>query len=418
MIVATINPFAPGIGSRPRGREIVMLVVSDLRIDPRVEREARALAAAGYAIRIICPDVTYGAVPNLKIDWGEDVLIEFLPGASSEFANKYPGFMAAQIFAAAMKYRPFAFHAHDLNTGYAALAAARTTGAHLVADFHEWTSENVHWDSEKNEWIPYSGDWKELLQDLERRILRDASAVVTVCDSIADAMAVELGNGRKPVVIRNIPNFLAMPTQEYASLKQQLGLLDDAFVVLYQGGTGATRLLEPIIEALEFAPRATLVIRGPSLDVYGPGYRSIAERISAHDRLILVPGVPSRDVVAAARGANAGIWSLPALCRNFTYALPNKIFEYVSAALPVLVADYPESRRLVEENRVGLTFDPYNPKSIAAAINRMIDDPTFMETCRKNTATALASIDAKAEWRKLVVLYDALPRCAVQDGSL
>jgi hypothetical protein len=56
------------------------------------------------------------------------------------------------------------------------------------------------------------------------------------------------------------------------------------------------------------------------------------------ERLLLIPPVPSRDVVAAARGADAGIWTLPALCRNFTMRSLNKIFEYLAADLPVLVA--------------------------------------------------------------------------------
>src|SRR5262245_48619712 len=46
----------PGIGANAVGRHVLMLVVSDLRIDPRVEREARALASAGYRVTVLCPD--------------------------------------------------------------------------------------------------------------------------------------------------------------------------------------------------------------------------------------------------------------------------------------------------------------------------------------------------------------------------
>ena len=95
------------------------------------------------------------------------------------------------------------------------------------------------------------------------------------------------------------------------------------------------------------------------------------------DRVKLEPPVPSSDVVAAARGADAGIWTLPALCRNFTFALPNKIFEYLAADLPVLVAHYPEAKRLVLEHEVGLAFDPYDPQSIAQSIKRLMQDEPF-----------------------------------------
>lgn len=404
---------APGIGSAATGRVVLMLVVSDLRVDPRVEREARALAAAGYEVTVLCPDPTLGQVSDISVDWGQGIKAKFIEGVASQFIMERPGFNGGLLFDAVLEMartlKPFAVHAHDLNTCLVGLAVAKQTGAHFVADFHEWTSENVHWDDAAKAWAPYPADWKAELQALEARVMREASAVITVCESIVDALAEELGEGRKASLIRNIPTLSASPTRDYPPLKVQLGLPEDRFVLLWQGGTGPTRLIEPIIEALEFAPKCTFVIRGPSLDEFGKEYMAIAERAGAGDRLILLGPVPSRDVVAAARGAEAGIWTLPRLCRNFTYALPNKIFEYVASGLPVLVADYPEARRVVETHKVGVTFDPYDPKSIAKAINRLIDEPDFAKVCRENTIIALATLDANGEWQKLVALYDALP---------
>ena len=152
------------------------------------------------------------------------------------------------------------------------------------------------------------------------------------------------------------------------------------------------------------------VVRGPSLHLFGDKYRAIARRLGAEDRLVLTEPVPSRDVVAAARGADAGIWTLPALCRNFTYALPNKIFEYIASGLPVLAAHYPEAKRLLADHDIGLTFDPYDPRSIAATINQLIDDPALAQRFSANTASALQRLDADAEWQKLVAVYNDLPR--------
>ncbi|WP_197282456.1 glycosyltransferase [Bosea thiooxidans] len=402
------------IGAFATGRQVLMLVVSDLRIDPRVEREALALAAAGYTVTVICPDPTLGRDKGIAIDWGKNIDVRFIDGAASQYVMARPGFEGGLLFEAALavarELQPLAIHAHDLNTSLVGLAVARQTGAHFIADFHEWTSENVHWDDATRAWAPYPPDWKAEIQALEIQVMREASAVVTVCDSIADAIAEELGGGRRPVVIRNIPETAAQPTKNYPQLKTQLGLPEDQFLLLWQGGTGTTRLIEPIIEALEFAPRCILAIRGPSLDEFGPGYRAIAEKIGARDRLLLCDPVPSRDVVAAARGADAGIWTLPRLCRNFTYALPNKIFEYTAANLAVLVADYPEARRMIQDHQIGLAFDPYDPRSIAAVINRLVDDPQLASRFRRNTSVALAALDADGEWQKLVALYDALPR--------
>ncbi|WP_210253711.1 glycosyltransferase [Bradyrhizobium sp. BR2003] len=402
------GPFSR-IGTNASGTEVVMLVVSDLRIDPRVEREARALAEAGYEVTVLCPEPSDGAGESFKIDWGPSVSIKWLNWTAASFVSESPGYVGNQLYAAAVTLKPFAFHAHDLNTAYVALAAANVTGAHLIVDFHEWFSENVHWDSGRKEYLPYPQPWKRQLQKLEARCLREASATVTVCDSIADAMNAELG-GKRPLVVRNIPNIHRSPTKKYPPLKEQLSLDQSTFVLLWQGGTGPTRLIEPIIQALEYATKCVLVIRGPSLDLFGEGYRKLAAEIGAEGRLILLPPVPSHDVVAAARGADAGIWTLPALCRNFTFALPNKIFEYLASDLPVLAADYPEARRLVSGNQVGLMFDPYDPKSIARSINKLIEQADLAARLRANIGITLASLDAGREWQRLVEVYKQLPR--------
>jgi starch synthase len=82
----------------------------------------------------------------------------------------------------------------------------------------------------------------------------------------------------------------------------------------------------------------------------------------------------------------------------------------MASGLAVLVADYPEARRMVEAHGIGLTFDPYDPRSIAAAINRLINEPQQAEQFRSNTAEALVSLNADREWQQLAALYDGLPR--------
>ena len=179
-------------------------------------------------------------------------------------------------------------------------------------------------------------------------------------------------------------------------------------VVLWQGGTGPTRLLEPVIEALAHYDRFTLVIRGPSLDMFGDEYRALATRLNCSDRLILSPPVPSDDVVAAANGADCGVWTLPNLCKNFSYALPNKVFEYMFSGVPILAADYPEVRRLVNGHQIGVLFDPYDPQSIAAGIRRLNEESGLADGIRRRIPAAAADYDPDREWGKLVTLYTTL----------
>lgn len=406
----------PGIGAHAVGCEVLMLVVSDLRIDPRVRREAQALAAGGYRVTVVCPSPFIDTQPPPEVDWGERIEILYVGGACGSYVGEHPGFVGGMLFdvlARVLADRSFlAIHAHDLNTAYVALAFARRSGAHLVVDFHEWTSENVHWNDDAKAWQPYPADWKGELQVLERRVMREATAVITVSPSIANAIAEELGNGRRPTLIRNIPDLTSAPATSYASLRETLRVRDDQFLILYQGGIGPTRRIEPVISALKHAPQCVLVIRGPRMDFYEEGYRRTAETAGVSDRLHLLDAVPSSDVVAAVHGADAGLYTVVGVCRNYELALPNKVYEYIAGGLPVLVSAYPEVERFVEDAGVGLTFDPEEPNSIAAAMNQLAGDSALANRFRANAARALASVDGEREWLKLVALYGELPRTA------
>ncbi len=385
---------------------VVMLVISALRVDPRVERAARALARAGWRVEVVAPDMSTPPAREVPLDWGPGVRFHLLPFDVSNDVMRAPWMVSTALFNAAMNFRPFAFHCHDLMTALVGLRAARRTGARCVCDFHEWHSENVTWSDAAAGWEAHPPQKQRLFRWAERHALLFADRVITVSQAIAgelDAL------GRKPAgtvrVVRNIPPLSAEPTRSYPPLKEQLGLAPDSFVVLYQGGTGPSRMLDPVIRALALAPAVTLVIRGPWLDAYGPHYRAVAREAGVEGRLVLADPVPSRDVVAAARGADAGLWTLPNISRNFYLALPNKIFEYLASGLPLLVADFPEARHIARNLGTGLTFDPYDPASIAAQMERLAADPGLTASLRGEVPAALATLDAGREWDRLADLY-------------
>ena len=74
-------------------------------------------------------------------------------------------------------------------------------------------------------------------------------------------------------------------------------------------------------------PRAVLIVRGPGHEVYGPGYRELAQRVGVDERVYCLAPVPSARVVEEAKAGDLGLWTLLAnVGLNFHYALGNKIF--------------------------------------------------------------------------------------------
>ncbi len=386
---------------------VVMLVVSALRIDPRVEREARALATKGYRVVVICPDLSHPPLKELPINWGPNIRFDILGWQAANYVNVFPWLLGELMLEAALAYKPLAFHCHDLNTALIGLAAARKIGTRCICDFHEWYSENVSWDDIKKQWAVHPLLQRELYQTAEALVMARADEIITVCDSIANELETQYPEYQRTIhVIRNIPSLSASDT-EYPSLRQELNISKEQLILLWQGGTGPTRLLEPVIKALAYAKHVVLIIRGPSLDMFGEGYLTVARQAGVSKRLHLLPPVKSADVVNAAHGADLGIWTLPNLSKNFYYALPNKIFEYLASGLPIVCANFPEARAIIERYEVGAVFDPYDPRSIAGALKKF-SDAAFREQCKKNVAPALVDLKANEEWDKLVRLYNLI----------
>jgi glycosyltransferase involved in cell wall biosynthesis len=375
---------------------IAMLVISNVAIDPRVEREARALSSAGYRVLIVAPDFD-----NPAPDWGPNIFFRFCPLMAAIEINQFPWVFSGRMLRMARGVAPFVYHCHDLWTVLMGAAAAREHGSKLVVDFHEWFSENV-----SDRMRPHSGLKKLVYRRLEKFALRRADIVITVCKSIADEL--KKMHNRDIEILRNIPP-LELGSRVYPTIRRQLDIPDDSFVILYQGGVGPTRNLPPIIKALEHMPDVALVIRGPGIEFFGPEYRAIATSVGAESRLYLAPTVPSPDVIAAANGADAGIWSLDPICKNFYYALPNKVFEYLAAGLPLLVADLPEVRREILDRGLGEGFGPSDPKSIASAVQRLRNDVLI--------GSRVKSMKFEPDWARLVGFYDRLSR-GVAEGEI
>jgi glycosyltransferase involved in cell wall biosynthesis len=388
---------------------VVMIVISDVRNDPRVQREALALARAGYEVKILFPESYEPRIADSPIDWGPGISFRALDEARQNYIFVYPWIFDNEFVKKICEEKPFAIHCHDLTTCLVGLAAAAKLGCYCVCDFHEWYSENVSWDGVKNAWAPHPLLKRRIYQALERLVTRRADLVITVCDSIAHDISKELApRGRRIHVVRNIPHIEAVDPANAPDLKKELGLGDDKFLLLWSGGIGPSRLIEPIIEAVARVPECYFAIRTPYWGAFGKPYEDLAASLGIADRIIRLPPVASIDVVKAAVGADAGIWSLPNISRNFYYALGNKVFEYLAAGLPILVANFPEPSRLVREHQVGEIFDPYDPASIAAAIERLRVDPDRRAELASNVQRALIAIDADKEWQRLVALYDQM----------
>lgn len=223
---------------------------------------------------------------------------------------------------------------------------------------------------------------RRILAPFERRYLRSADSVVAVNTSIA----VEYGRryGRQPLVVRNCASRLPADLQ-VRDLRLMAGLALDTQVVLYQGGFSAGRGLEVcVVAAADLPTGAHLVMLG-----FGPMQDeliNLAKQAGVADRVHVVDAVPPEELAACTASATVGIMPYQPVSRNNTLALPNKVFEYTTAGVPVVVSDLPELRRIAVDAGCGQVYDPFDPVMLAAALREVLDPrryPVYREAAQR-----------------------------------
>jgi glycosyltransferase involved in cell wall biosynthesis len=271
-------------------------------------------------------------------------------------------------------------------------------GKKVIVDLHE----DLRADIQSKHWIlpPLRPAIGALARGLERLAARQFSAVVAATPHIG---ALFEKSAAQVAVIHNYPaiNELAA-APSYAKVRRNS--------VCYVGGINESRGIRQIIRALETAP-GTLLLAGQfdspelreELKAY-PGWRHVEEC-----------GFVDRSGVAEIMSRS--FCGLVTLCPepNYINSLPIKLFEYMSAGVPVIASDFPLWRRIVEEAECGLCVDPHDPGHIAWAINYLRTHPALAEKMGNNGRRAVeSSYRWDREAAKLVALYGQLLAAASQ----
>jgi glycosyltransferase involved in cell wall biosynthesis len=385
-----------------------MFLAHPLRHDTRVEKEAAALAAAGYEVRIIA--TAFPGLPAREGRSGFSVIrvdddpwparaVRFLlrnrsgggaPGTvltreSAERrdlrARAVRGALRVHLRMVWRRYmrealravreRPAAvWIAHDLETLPLALRARERHGGRVLYDSHELFVESslARWEGRR---------WTRI----ERRTIGRADAVVTVSDSIAAELARRYGVA-KPGVILNAPDYPAAEDEDPVDLRRELDLPADARIALYLGGIVQHRGLEQLIEAAALRPDLAVVMLGPSGDAYRASLEQLAAAHGVSARTRFLPPVAPHEIRRHAVGADVAIATIQGTFLSYRYALPNKLFDYLHAGLPIVASDFPDMRALIERYDVGAVCDPTSPRSVAEAIERVAGDPSLREHAR------------------------------------
>ncbi|MDO5735589.1 MAG: glycosyltransferase [Propionibacteriaceae bacterium] len=214
----------------------------------------------------------------------------------------------------------------------------------------------------------------EALIACEAAMIGEADAVSTVSEPIADVLRENYALAARPSVFLNMPPLtpLAGPT----TVREAAGLGPDVPVVLYSGTMSWARGIETIVRGIaHMPPEAHLVIVSvPLPHPMIPKLEALAAEHGLADRLHFVGPVSQDQLLHYLSGADVAVHPLPGGSPNHDAAMPNKLFEYLHAGLPLVVSDAKLMAAFVSDNGVGRVFTSEDPVSFGEQVGATLAD--------------------------------------------
>ncbi len=361
-------------------RRILVAVTNDVSTDIRVDKVCNYLLENEYEV------ITYGRLLKMTIPVERKYLIK----RTKHFFNDNFLFYAEfniRLFFYLLSNRFDVILANDLDTLPACFFVSKIKRIKLVYDSHELFSEGPELQGRKfvqNFW-----------RSLENFLLPRVKYAYTVSDSISDFYNEKYQN--EMGVVRNIPELNRKMTNEQVEFPTQ------SKVILYQGVLNPGRGIKPTVQALHYLKDVDFVIIG-----YGKvedELRDFVIKEGLVDRVHFLGRIPYEKLHNYTKKADVGIVLEEPLGKSFVYSLPNKLFDYIHGELPFISGNLPEITKIVCEHKVGEIVKDYKPKTIASAIETVLNNSEKRNTLIENQKKSKESLCWEKEKRKLDVYF-------------
>jgi len=339
-------------------KKVTSIVLNNFKNDSRVLKENISLQKAGYDVKVVAlhekPLKEFDDVQNIPVhriklksrDWSKNKIIQLL---------KYFEF----IYRVVKLYRNTdILHCNDLNTLPIGFIIKKffNKNVKIVYDAHEYETEING----------LKGIQKILTQKLEKYLIKYADKVITVSDAIADEY-VKNYNIPKPALVLNTPPYKKIQKKDI--FRETLNIPKDKTIFLYQGGLSKGRGIEILLDTFKNIDdkKTVIVFMG-----YGPLEELVKNASKEYVNIYFHKAVSPDVLLEYTSSADFGISTIEDSCLSYRYCLPNKIFEYLMAEIPVIVSNLFEMKRLVKDNNIGVVAEDNNTKGLNEAIEEAV----------------------------------------------
>lgn len=329
-------------------KKIIVSVTNDLSTDQRVDKVCATLQKEGYEIVLIGRKLKNSTPLNRGYSTKRIKLIfnkGFLFYAEFNF----------RLFFVLLFYKKDILLSNDLDTLLPNYLISVLQKKKIVYDSHELfpeIPELVHKPFVKKCW-----------STLESWILPKLKNTYTVCNSIADFYNKKYNSKFKTIL--NLPN------------KKEIKFGDFPFeikskkIIIYQGAINIGRGLELIIDTMKFLDNCILVIIGNG-DIYETLVKKVNDK-RLNNKIHFLGKISPTELHKLTPLADLGLSIEDDLGLNYRFSLPNKIFDYIQAEVPILVSDLSEMKQIVLNFGVGEIVTERSPKVLANQITNLLE---------------------------------------------
>lgn len=325
--------------------KIVLAVTNDLETDQRMHRICNSLYSMGYDVTLVGRKRSFSSKMVQENYNKERLSLFFTKGML--FYLEYNLRLLLYLY----KHKPSVVVSNDLDTLLASFILTKLVKTKLVYDSHELFTEVPELIGRKFK--------KKLWEKLESYILPKLSNSYTVCNSIAQIYNNKYGISMNS--IRNLPL-----KKEYLPAND---LHKEKHIIIYQGALNLGRGIELMITAMQFLDNCKLMIIGDG-DVTEQ-LKELSKSLNLQFKIEFIGKIPLSQLHQYTSRASLGLSLEEDLGLSYHYALPNKLFDYIQAQIPVIVSDLPEMKAIVEKYNVGLVLKTREARTLAKEIKRV-----------------------------------------------
>jgi len=390
--------------SKLDGLRIAMVVTNDAASDPRVHKEAEALAGEGAAITVIAWD--RARTQPTREDRKAYGIVRLGPvaphGGGLANLGAYRRYWASAV-KEILQMGPHVVHCHDTDTALVGLRSLRASGGPcaLVLDLHELYRES--------RMIPRSGVKGILARSavwwIESFAARRAALVVVANPGQAGCVAGVAAGDARIAIVENTPELSRFPPSDAGFRDRDQG---DPLKVCYVGQKRTVDRLVGLMEAVEVTPGTSALIAGG-----GPAADEVSRAAEGRERIEIVGRVAYEQVARLYDGCDAVYAVYDTSVGNYRTHFPVKVMEAMAVGVPVMVSAGTWIAAYVEREGIGVAVREHDVAQITSVLGQWRDDPA---ACAAMGRRGRAIIDSGLNWetsaQRLVDAYASrvLPR--------